>query len=93
MGARAQTIQQRLLFDVSVLGAGVIRAQIFGLQLLGVNLLKALSQFVAGALRSLQISFQTLTNDADLLLELMGVNLSGRADRFDLGVIFSKSGI
>ena len=32
-------------------------------------------------------------NDADLLLELTGVNLTGGAERFDLRMIFSKAGI
>src|SRR5882762_7332521 len=93
LGAGADAIEQRSLFDVSVLRARVVRAQIFCVQLFSVDLLQPLVQFIASALRCPQISFQSFTNNSDLLLELTGVNLAGGAERFDLRMIFAEAGI
>src|SRR5256714_11299044 len=48
----AHAIEQRLFLDVRVFRSGIVGAQIFGLELLSVDLLQALAQFVARGLRA-----------------------------------------
>ena len=50
-------------------------------------------QFPACGLRGLEILGQRAADDGDLLLELFRINFLLRAQRFDLGMVFTQPGI
>ena len=93
LSTRADTVEQCFLFDVGVLGPGIIGAKRPALKLLGIDLLETLLHFIARVLRAIDISLDSLANNSDLLLGLVRVNCSRGAKRFHLRVVFAEPGI